>query len=592
MEEVYTPIFSHGEQANVISLCDITERIKHMSELGNDTSTAAFKLSEKAVSALLLLIKYLMERHEKKLDREIKEAQLEELKAKVDERTASEKLDGKVGYIRARELQKTGEPIVGANITLNDEQMMDFARYAKKYGLLYTSFSDKTVTGEKVHTFLVREKDLHITKSITDRMTEDLNLGKIEEAKQKIISKGEENFTKKDLKDIAFYKRKMEEIYDKSADKINKENAEIIFKDVCGEMKTKSLSFDHALNRVTDRGYSHGKPYYIAERTDPNKYMELVSEKDKFRDKEYTKTNYKVFNDNEQVLDFTDERFEGRQRNFWEVWKNAMREKGGFSDDIVIFNTKDELSRYKELYTNSLVRNTVIEPSKGDDIYYADIIKGLEEQLDKNNAVSIGDGRAADKTTKEPLIMTNAKTNADKIHISENTVIAKQLEIYAAIKEAQNNLKTYNKNLNVVTKKSKNLPETAHNYFTLIAEKSNLTAKIKDAEDNIKMLLGIETELKNERQKLNGITVINEMSVAKENSKQEQVQVRSDFENREHTDRDERGELDSNTLSLTEWQGKVDESRQQIRRDNPHTDKSRTRTYLNTADKKDESTWE
>jgi len=160
-----------------------------MAELGNDTSTAAFRLTEKAFAAFLALLKYLIERHDKKIDRELKEAQIDELRS----RTVASSLDGKVGYIKAKELLKTGEPLVGANITLNEEQMKDFARYAKKYGLLYTAFSDKTATGEKQRTFLVREKDLPTVKVITDRMAEDLNIDNLVKLKQKILDKGEEN---------------------------------------------------------------------------------------------------------------------------------------------------------------------------------------------------------------------------------------------------------------------------------------------------------------------------------------------------------------------------------------------------------------
>jgi len=146
-----------------------------MAELGNDTSTAAFRLTERVLAAFLALLKYLVERHDRKIDRELKEAQIDELKS----RTVASSLDGRVGYIKIKELLKTGEPLVGANITLNDDQMKDFAYYAKKYGLLYAALSDKTVTGEKIHTFLVREKDLNIVKTISDRMAEDLNIDKL-----------------------------------------------------------------------------------------------------------------------------------------------------------------------------------------------------------------------------------------------------------------------------------------------------------------------------------------------------------------------------------------------------------------------------
>lgn len=63
-----------------------------MSEFGNETTTAVLKLSTKSMEELFKLLKFIFERDERKLNREIKKAQLEESKHKQAQLQREEKL--------------------------------------------------------------------------------------------------------------------------------------------------------------------------------------------------------------------------------------------------------------------------------------------------------------------------------------------------------------------------------------------------------------------------------------------------------------------------------------------------------------------
>lgn len=140
------------------------------------------------------------------------------------------------------------------------------------------------------------------------------------------------------------------------------------FKKESIKFEKNSIKFERALNRITDKDFSKDKPYFICDRTNPDNFIQLKSSLDKFNEKEYTKTNYTVYKDNKSVGKFSDERFEGRPRNFWIDLRNNMKQLGKFKDDMIIFDNKEAFKEYKELYKQHKQKSSIIEKLKNNKI--------------------------------------------------------------------------------------------------------------------------------------------------------------------------------------------------------------------------------
>ncbi len=122
------------------------------------------------------------------------------------------------------------------------------------------------------------------------------------------------------------------------------------FKTAAKAMEERSMSFDKALNRITERDFSKDTPRFLCERTDPGKYIELHSSYEEFEGQRYTKTKYTVYRDGERCGEFDDGRFRGRTADFWQKTKDGMKQMGRFSNDVVFFDEKADFDRYRALH--------------------------------------------------------------------------------------------------------------------------------------------------------------------------------------------------------------------------------------------------
>ena len=201
-----------------------------MSEFGNDAASTALKVEMEAIKMLGKFLQYLINASERKVNAELKKEQLNELKQESIERAVQKKLANKSGYVRGKLLQKSGEPLVPINLRVNDKHMRRFAALAKKYGILFTSISDRRVDGKKDHILLVKEKDLEKCKHITERMMDEFKLQGIEKDITELEEK--EYLSESETKDLDFLKNKKEQIISNDLRKFNLNNADIIFSDI------------------------------------------------------------------------------------------------------------------------------------------------------------------------------------------------------------------------------------------------------------------------------------------------------------------------------------------------------------------------
>lgn len=180
------------------------------------------------------------------------------------------------------------------------------------------------------------------------------------------------------------------------------------FKDAAEVKKQLSVSFDRALNRITERDYSKDTPRFVCERLNPNQFIELNSSRDMYRGEEYTKTVYTVYKDGEKIGDYNDGRFDGRQKSYWSEQKAKMKMEGNFSDDIIFFDEVKEFNHYRSLHN----LDNIDKPLD---------IKELKEQVEKE----ISDLKIGKNTKINPIKASDNypfEAGVKNIRLDENPI--------------------------------------------------------------------------------------------------------------------------------------------------------------------------
>jgi len=329
------------------------------------------------------------------------------------------------GLVEAQKLYKSGEPLTAGATALNPQQQKDFARHAKNYGLTYTLIkNDSDPSGRKIMMFA--QKDLQKVKDITDRMTEDAQIKEIKRRIDQLKAKGAENFTKQDYQDLANLEDLRDGKISAPIEALNKAGNEKTFEEISGELKeqqklgTEPLTFDRALNHITDRDwYVSDEPYYVVERTNPNNYIELNSKREKDHiGRDYTKTYYGVYVNGEKAGNWDDGRFDGRPPGYWQDVKKSMQSAGQFTDDVVIFRTKGEFDQYVASYNKSVEQAQT--QNLGESLYDVGCYfnDAVGEAIDYNSDEQVGE------------LLKNGGLNGDeRLRLSKAAVIADQTKI-------------------------------------------------------------------------------------------------------------------------------------------------------------------
>ena len=256
-------------------------------------------------------------------------------------------------------------------VSLKEDDIKEFAKLAKKYHLPYFIAKDKT--HEKGYQDICAKME---DAPVINRICGKLGIN----------------------------------VLDKDADILKAED----FKAAAAAKRQTSVSFSRALNKITKKDYSKDTPRYICERTNPDRYIELHSSRESYRGEEYTKTRYIVYKDGEKVGEYHDDKFDGRDKNYWTRQREAMKEAGGFTDDIVFFDEAVEFDHYRNLHD---IQNI------GEPVSARDLKAKIEKDLD---SVKIGD------TDKNPRKASeNLKSGAG----AKNTKSEKQGKIHSFVDE-------------------------------------------------------------------------------------------------------------------------------------------------------------
>lgn len=425
-------------------------------DLGNDTGTATINATSKVVELFLALLEKI---YEQTLDPEhrMKRAEFKEYKDEKARRDMSRKLDTKGGEVALRYLKKSGEPLTTFNLNgLDKDKDVDrFKQLCKREGIVFSGTYVDREDGKLDYQIVVRAKDLDRIKAITERMNDEKRIEAINERITEIWKKPE--VTEQDLANIRELQRQKAEIQGKSCVELNRQQAETIFDNAVNNHGIKCVDISEALDRNTGRSLDRDVYTIVADSHDPSKYIRCHGYTDTYKDKEYIKTEYEVFNGGKKVLTTHDGRFDGRPKDYWDTQKAAIIEAGGFTGAVFKFYNEAEYQRWAEYATRENTEElSLLKPGAESRTaeQYDRAVEALKQQL-ADHGVEIDEQKGTLVRTvsdmdeqgkpipgterKEPLpsVLSKDLTPEQKSDISECYTIKNQIDNFTQMKAAE-----------------------------------------------------------------------------------------------------------------------------------------------------------
>ena len=364
--------------------------------------------------------------------------------ARLSKRTKTEHPKTKIGEKDLKKLTKQGEDMVPIPESLNDEELNRFRQLAKDFGILYSVVD---ANGENV--LFVRKDDLDKTKVCLDKIFKSMAL---EQAKEEALANG---YTEEEWKQA-------QSLFD-----ANELHA----------LNQKGLTFEDALDHITDRDYSSNNVYYLFDRNNPDLHIKMKSERaTDHNNKEYTKTTYSVYHKDQLIGQVDDGRFPGREKSHWFNLKSDMKHtfhKEGipdFSDNVFILHSEKDLNHFRDTYNKQL--SVILENEK----------KRLSQEeitelQDKLNEYVIPLLESSDPNTKEDL-----ENCLNQISEKQEEINQLKLEAFEYVgekgpKESKEEYRDRMENLNNIQDSVK---ETERELADLYNQKDSLLSKIED----------------------------------------------------------------------------------------------------------------
>ena len=565
-----------------------------MSEFGNETATATIRLTEKSLEALLKLLKYLMERNERNTELELKKQKLQNMKTDTEIKKARDYLNRKRGNVRANMLYKSGERLLPISIPMSVNELREFEKYSKIYGLIYSSISDRSVAEnikktekqikatedeatkeilkkqlEKLEVerqkriVIIREKDLEIAKDITDRMNLDIRLNDID----KEINMAKENEENEIVEQLQLEKEKINQ---SAFEKFNEMSNKNVIAEIVGNKVKDNINFDKVIADVTNlQGLE--ETMVICERTNPYNYIEVNSKKETLEDgRNFINTEYKVYNNNEQQKcdEFNHGKFthfsnkEGSNSEYgdkhWSNMKKEMKEKGGFTNDLLIFKNNEDYKKYLESFNKTIEKSINREDVltyEADINSYKDcqgIINNLKGQLANHNMLLNAQMQLCDKTTNQIISINKNRIDDEKIECIEGINIVNQIGNYKKMNDLQNKIELKKMEKEDDTKKfNESGDKTSENLILYKKSQEKFNKELEQLEKELHSCNKKAEELELQQKKIKSVAIISVGIIEKEKilEKEESIQeIMKDTEKIEiETQSKEKWEKDINT---------------------------------------------
>lgn len=322
----------------------------------------------------------------------------------------NEKKERLYGEHDIEELLNANVDLVAIKESLSAEELADWKELADKMGVLYTTVENPINQEEKI--IMIQRGDLESAEICFNKIfahrsireaSEDPNISNDDLFQATELFTAEENHT----------------------------------------LNEKGISFMDALDHMTDREYARDKDFYLFDRENPNHYLKMRGEKaTDHNGKEYTKTIYEEYFKNELIGKYDDGRFPGRDKLFWSKLKaDIKREKSvskdgnevkitGFSDNLVVLNSREDLERFRDTYNKQL---EIINDSIGDIDYdkVEKLISELKENYIINNAIN---------EIENPNFIENLEQNLNEIKELQENITSLKQERYELFNELQDRL--------------------------------------------------------------------------------------------------------------------------------------------------------
>lgn len=470
-----------------------------MSDFGTDAASSVFRFGTKFMEEFLKLLKFIFETSERHLNKELKKMQLEEARQKGNQLKREEKLEKKreliskkKGLIKYKQLLQGGEPLYPVGYQCSQKEIEKLSRLAKMEGIPFAILKNSVVLDrineiekelkelkkgglseenkdrfEKLSkelkeledrreeaTVVVRESDLERFKDLTDRLNKEIRLAEVNEKIDEYEKKGYENLSEEEKKDFREVQAEKETILRDEFDDFNKKNNDVIIASTEEEPLWEAMNFESALARVTERDYAT-QDCYICERTNPENYIQVSSQKEVSKEgNPYVNTEYKVFHQGQQqrsdefshgkFTHYTDSKGESTSSYGQEHWlnmKKEIKEKGGFSNDVLIFASKERYEEYKDrlgkVKDQAIPREDSIGAEYDSNSYkdYAGVVNKLKSQLE-DHKLAMSDN-AVVRDNGETLKVNPEMTDDEKLETAEMINVGQQIVLYDQLNKNQ-----------------------------------------------------------------------------------------------------------------------------------------------------------
>lgn len=513
-----------------------------MNDLGSDAGSTSLSLMAKALEAILKLIEKIYDAWQRAPERKAKQYEVKEKQSKVEQKKALKKLDGKIGYVREKELQKAGVALTSFGVHMTKEDMRELNAICKREGLLYTGVVNRQLKedgGKDFYVIKCKGEDLELMKRAIDRLNDEKRIRGIEDKIDDILSKGSENLTEEDFVMLSSLRKEKESIQSKSCDITNREMSDAVVEKAVYGKSLKAMSVEEALNRITGRSIDKDQNSIVVDASDPSKYVKCHGYMDTYNGKPYIKTDYEVYKDGKQVFATNDGRFDGRTPGYWFEQRNKIVRAGEFSGTFFKFRSEAEYQKWAEYVRKENISelNTMEKPSEAKN--YDEIKNALNEQL-SNNGAELKDNVVVDRESGEPLVLTENMTPEQRAIVAESVVIGKQIENYENIELLDKELTLANAQLLISTE---NTPEHAE-----AVQRQNT------AQEKYNSAVTREESLIMERKNINAVQA--------EQATQERVSERQNEPEKQDNRRQERvDEHDEKQMTMEEAKGAIEQEK-------------------------------
>lgn len=413
-----------------------------MSDLGSDSGKAALELEAKLAEAILKFLEKVFfgvartvkTEIVKKFDagEKLKKAQWKNHKGKIKQEKVLKKIEGKKGFVKHSLMKKAGKPLVPIGMLLPEGEFKRIAEMAKRYGVPITGVKSKNPDkdGKIYYQMECFREDLEKIKNIVDRCNQEMQMENLNKQIDELNEK--ENLTDAEQEQLNELLKQKEAMQKKACDEMNQETAEqVVNEAMYGEETTKEMNLSEALNKYTGRTYDRDLNSIVVDATDPSKYILCHGQKElDFENKEYTKTEYRVFSDGKEVFATHDGRFQGKPVDYWQKQKHEIMSKGGFSGTFLKFYNKEHYERWAEEVKSQ--NQQELGKVENDLETSEDKIVDLKKQLEERGA-EYKDGFAYDTETGKPIMLKEDMTNEQRINASEVKIIAEQIKTYETL---------------------------------------------------------------------------------------------------------------------------------------------------------------